>query len=144
MDTGHTVAVLDIAPAAIDRAKRRLGDRASLVRWIVADVRTTDDVGTFGVWHDRATFHFLTSPVDRERYVRLLKQTVAVSGHAIIATFAPDGPQKCSGLEVVRYSGESLSRELGAGFALLKSVPETHLTPWGKAQSFQYAVLRRI
>lgn len=113
------------------------------MRWIVADVTTTDDVGTFDVWHDRAAFHFLVDAQDRERYVRLLKKTVPIGGYAIIATFALDGPPKCSGLDVVRYSGESLSRELGAGFALLKSVPETHLTPRGRQQSFQYAVFRR-
>lgn len=143
LDAGHAVAVLDIAPAAIDRAKRRMGDRAALVRWIVADVTIADDVGTFDVWHDRAAFHFLTRPSDRERYVGLLQKTLPVGGHAVIATFAPDGPQKCSGLDVARYSGESLLRELGTGFALLKSVPETHVTPWGTPQAFQYAVFRK-
>lgn len=144
LDRGYSVAVLDIAPASIERAKQRLGDRARLVRWIVADVTAIEDVGTFDVWHDRATFHFLTQPADRECYVRLLRKTVPVGGHVIIATFAPQGPSTCSGLDVARYDGESLRRELGPAFELIKSVPETHVTPWGKPQAFQYAVFRRI
>ena len=135
--------MLDIAPAAIERAKQRLGNRASLVQWIVGDMTALDNVGTFDVWHDRAAFHFLTDRRDRERYVRLLTNTVPVGGHAIIATFAPGGPTQCSGLDVVRYDGESLCRELGRGFDLLQSLPETHMTPWGMPQSFQYAVFRR-
>jgi SAM-dependent methyltransferase len=145
LDAGHNnVSVLDISPAALDRAPSRLGDRASLVRWVVADVTKSHDLGTFDVWHDRAVFHFLTAPADRLKYATLLRRTVPPGGHAVIATFAPDGPTQCSGLDVVRYDGASLAAQLGRGFALLKSVPETHLTSWGKPQSFQYAVFRRV
>jgi len=98
--------------------------------------------GRFDVWHDRAAFHFLTRPYERERYVGLLSRTVRPGGHAVIATFALDGPEKCSGLDVVRYDGELLARELGGDFELLRSLAETHVTPWGKPQSFQYSVLR--
>jgi hypothetical protein len=136
--------VLDIAPAAIGRARERLAARAASVRWIVADVTAVEDVGQFDVWHDRATFHFLTDPRDRQRYVTLLRKTVPIGGHAIIATFAPDGPAQCSGLDVMRYDAESLHRELGEGFELLTSVPEIHRTPWGTPQSFQYAIFRRM
>jgi SAM-dependent methyltransferase len=142
LDLGYAAAVLDISAAALDRAKARLGARADQVGWIVADVTEVADVGRFDVWHDRAAFHFLTRPYERERYVGLLSRTVPPGGHAIIATFAPDGPAQCSGLDVVRYDGESLARELGAGFEQLRSVPETHFTPWGKPQSFQYSVFR--
>ena len=142
LDAGHSVAVLDIAPAAIERSKRRLGDRAACVQWIVGDMTTLNEVGTFDVWHDRAAFHFLTRQDERERYVSLLRRTVPPGGHAIIATFAPDGPAQCSGLDVVRYDGETLARELGSDFARVRSVPETHFTPWGKPQHFQYSVFR--
>jgi SAM-dependent methyltransferase len=137
------LAVLDISESALERAKARLGERAERVRWIVADLTTAADVGTYDVWHDRAVFHFLTDAKDRARYVALLRRSVRPRGHAIIATFAPDGPAKCSGLPVVRYDGPALARELGAGFALLKTVPELHLTPSGNPQSFQYSVFRR-
>lgn len=142
-DAGYGVAVMDISPAALERAKARMGANGARVRWVAADVTAAADVGTFGVWHDRALFHFLTAPADRAAYVALLKRTVPAGGHAVIATFAPDGPAQCSGLDVARYDGESLARELGAGFYLLKSVPEVHQTPWGKSQSFQYSVCRR-
>jgi SAM-dependent methyltransferase len=142
LDMGYTVAVLDVSDEALGRARERLGARAGQVRWIVADVTEVADVGRFDVWHDRAAFHFLTSRYDRRRYVGLLKRTVPPGGHAVIATFAPDGPARCSGLEVVRYDGESLARELGDDFELLRSVPETHVTPWGQPQSFQYSAFR--
>jgi len=115
-----------------------------MIHWIVDDITTGPDLGSFDVWHDRAVFHFLTNPVDRAAYVSLLNRTVSVGRHAVIATFAPDGPEKCSGLDVLRYSGLTLSAELGNAFDLLKSVPETHVTPGGKRQSFQYGVFRRV
>ncbi len=115
-----------------------------MVRWIVADVTASPDLGRHDVWHDRAVFHFLTEPADRAAYVALLNRTVSVRRHAVIATFAPEGPAKCSGLEVRRYSGQSLRAELGANWELLKTAPETHMTPDGKPQSFQYSVFRRV
>jgi len=142
LDVGYAVAVLDVSAEALTRAKARLGARAGQVVWIVADVTEAADVGRFDLWHDRAAFHFLTSPYDRRRYVGLLRRTVPPGGHAVIATFALDGPDQCSGLDVVRYDGESLARELGDEFELLRSVPETHITPWGIPQSFQYSVFR--
>lgn len=144
LDAGYSVAVMDISQAAIDRACNRLGTRADQVRWVVADVTAKPDIGTFDVWHDRAVFHFLIEPADRASYVALLSRTISTGGHAIVATFALDGPKKCSGLPVQRYDARSLSAALGAGFHLLKSVPETHRTPWGKPQSFQYSVFRRV
>lgn len=140
LDAGYDVAVLDIAAAALDRARGRLGEAAKEVRWIVANVTAVDDIGHYDVWHDRAVFHFLTELADRKRYVGLLQRTIPPGGHAVIATFAMDGPAKCSGLDVRRYDGPSLALELGSGFALVKTVAEIHLTPWGKPQSFQYSV----
>jgi 2-polyprenyl-3-methyl-5-hydroxy-6-metoxy-1,4-benzoquinol methylase len=142
-ERGYSVAVLDISQAAINRARAREGIRADQIRWIVADVTAHPELGTFDVWHDRAVFHFLTTPAERTAYVTLLAKTVRSGGLAIIATFAPDGPERCSGLAVRRYDGQALAAELGTQFTLLKSVPEVHLTPWGQAQSFQYSVFRR-
>lgn len=143
LDRGYSVAVLDISQAALDRARGRLGARAERVEWIAADVTAQPELGTFDVWHDRAVFHFLTHPSDRRAYVALLERTLLPGGHAIIATFAPDGPERCSGLEVQRYSSQDLAAELGAAFMLLKSLPEKHLTPGGQEQSFQYSVFKR-
>jgi len=107
LDRGYAVTVLDISQAAIDRARQRLGARAGEVGWVVADVTAAPDLGTFDVWHDRAVFHFLTAPADRAAYAALLARTVPAGGHAVIATFALDGPEKCSGLEVRRYDGRA-------------------------------------
>jgi SAM-dependent methyltransferase len=146
LDNGYSVGVLDTSDAALTRAGVRLGQRASDVRWFAADVTAGPDLGEFDVWHDRAVFHFLTRPEDRAAYAALLLRTIPTGGHAVVATFAPDGPEKCSGLPVCRYDGPALAEALAAGGAnlsLLRTVPETHLTPWGKPQSFQYSLLRR-
>jgi len=145
LDRGYEqVAVMDIAAAALEHAKRRLGDRASSVQWLVADVREAKGVGEFDVWHDRAVFHFLVNAADRQKYAALAKQTVPIGGHVIISTFSPTGPGQCSGLDTCRYSSDSLTTELGDGFRLIREVPEVHVTPRGKSQSFMYAMLRRV
>jgi SAM-dependent methyltransferase len=144
LEAGYSVSVLDISATALERARARLGPRAENVRWIVADVTGNPDLGTYDLWHDRAVFHFLTEPADRAAYVSLLERSLEIGGHAIIATFAPDGPEKCSGLPVQRYDGPAVAAALGATFELIKSVPEIHLTPMGKGQSFQYSLLRRV
>jgi 2-polyprenyl-3-methyl-5-hydroxy-6-metoxy-1,4-benzoquinol methylase len=144
LDRGYSVTVLDISQTAIDRARNRLGARASQIHWIVADVTALRDLGSFDVWHDRAVFHFLTALSDRRAYAATAARTVPAGGHAVIATFALDGPEKCSGLEVRRYGGRALAAELGPQFDLLKSVPEMHRTPWGAQQSFQYSIFRRV
>jgi 2-polyprenyl-3-methyl-5-hydroxy-6-metoxy-1,4-benzoquinol methylase len=143
LEAGFDVTVLDISDAAIQRARQRLGERAAQINWLVADVTHAADLGPFDLWHDRAVFHFLTDSTDRARYVDLLAASLAPGGRAIIATFAEDGPEKCSGLEVRRYSEKSLAAALGPNFSLVKSVPETHVTPWGNPQSFQYSVFVR-
>jgi len=144
LDRGYAVTVLDISQAAIDRARQRLGARATKVIWMVADVTAGPDLGTFDLWHDRAVFHFLTEFEDRASYATLLARTIPIGGHAMIATFAPDGPEKCSGLEVRRYDGRALAAELGPRFQLVKSVPELHRTPWNAPQSFQYSLFERV
>jgi SAM-dependent methyltransferase len=137
------VAVLDISRSALDQARARLGKRAEAVRWIEADATKPTDLGKFDVWHDRAVFHFLTNPDDRKRYVALASRSIAPSGHLIMATFAREGPLKCSGLDVCRYDARSLAAELGDSFALVREAAETHVTPWGSAQAFFYGVFRR-
>jgi Methyltransferase domain len=137
------VAVLDIAETALDTAMRRLGDRAGRVEWIAADVTEIRDVGHFDVWHDRATFHFLTDRADREKYADVARRTVPEGGHVIIAGFADDGPKRCSGLDVCRYDATSLAPALGEGFSLVSRVKETHRTPWNAEQVFIYGVFQR-
>jgi SAM-dependent methyltransferase len=144
LEAGYRAAVLDISKAALDRARARIGTRAHEIEWLCADVTDTPSVGAFDLWHDRAVFHFLTDAEDRAAYKALLSRTVPSGGHAIIATFALDGPEKCSGLPVQRYSAQTLARELGTGFSLVKTIDEMHTTPWGKPQAFQYSVFRRV
>jgi ubiquinone/menaquinone biosynthesis C-methylase UbiE len=137
------IAVLDIAESALDEARRRLGDRAGRVEWIAGDVTEIGDVGTFDFWHDRAVFHFLTDAADRKKYVDLARRTVPEGGHLIIASFADDGPKRCSDLDVCRYNAASMAAELGEGFSLVGQAREMHTTPWNTSQAFFYGVFRR-
>lgn len=140
----HELAVLDISETALERARVRIAKGQDRVRWIIADVTATQDVGQFDVWHDRAVFHFLTDPEERSRYVSLVMRTIPVGGRIVIGTFALDGPEKCSGLPVRRYDSCSLAAEFGTPFVLNKILSEQHITPWGKPQSFLYVVLSRV
>lgn len=132
------LAVLDISAAALEHARRRLGQRADSVAWLEADVTTFQSPRRFGLWHDRAVFHFLTNKADRRKYVETLQRTLTPGGHVVIATFALDGPPKCSGLEVARYDAASISAELGSEFQLLEQACEMHTTPWQTEQKFRY------
>lgn len=136
------LAVLDLSSVALDAARKRLG--AGGVEWIVADVTQWRPRRTYDFWHDRAAFHFLTQAADRAAYIEALHEAVRPGRHAIIATFAPDGPERCSGLPVVRYDPETLARVIGPAFELVGHRREAHATPWGGLQSFQFSVLRRI
>lgn len=139
----RNVAVLDLSANALDAARKRIGQTASLVDWIVADATTWRPARTYDVWHDRAAFHFLIDPRDRAAYVDRLQSAVAPGGHVIIATFAPDGPEKCSGLPVQRHDSASLAAELGPEFEPIEARSETHRTPWDSTQSFQFSRFRR-
>jgi len=138
------VAVLDIAEAGIDVARQRLGQRAADVEWIVSDVTSLEDVGRFDVWHDRAVFHFLLEPDERRRYVRLSERTVPPGGVAVMATFASDGPERCSGLPVRRYGPEELANECGPGWQLSGSQGHAHVTPRGAEQRYLYCTFERV
>jgi ubiquinone/menaquinone biosynthesis C-methylase UbiE len=137
------VTVLDISAAALAVAQNRLGSAASSVSWIDGDITRIElAAARYDVWHDRAVFHFLTSPADRERYVATVKRALKPGGHVIMATFASDGPEKCSGLPVARFDAGSLHAQFGGQFELLDSRRETHLTPTGKEQHFVYCFCR--
>jgi ubiquinone/menaquinone biosynthesis C-methylase UbiE len=137
------VTVLDLSSAALAAARSRLGARSEHVSWIVADATSWEPARVYDIWHDRAAFHFLTDEDDRAAYIDRLKRGLKIGGHAIIATFALDGPQKCSGLPVARYDSASLGQTLGAAFKLIHTRQHVHATPWDSQQNFQFSVFRR-
>jgi SAM-dependent methyltransferase len=144
LDAGYrNLTVLDLAATALDQARARLGGRGDAVCWLVADVTRWEPETRFDLWHDRAVFHFLTEPDARERYRHTLLRAVRPGGHALVATFASDGPERCSGLPVRRYGGAELQIELGAALDLVEERRELHRTPAGHDQPFTYALLRR-
>jgi SAM-dependent methyltransferase len=133
------VSVLDLSGTALAVARQRMGSDADRVRWLHGDVtRYPLEPRAYDVWHDRAVFHFLTEQSDRVAYVRQVARSVAIGGRIIVATFGPDGPTKCSGLDVVRYDAQALHAEFGARFKLVDHVAEAHQTPWGTVQQFVY------
>ncbi len=137
------ITVLDISQTAIDANKKRLGKPSELVHWLAADITKIElEPTAYDVWHDRAVFHFLTAAADRLAYVRQVARAVRHGGHVIVSTFGPDGPTKCSGLEVVRYDAESLHKEFGVAFRLLGSSNELHKTPFGTVQQFLCCLLQ--
>ena len=139
------ITVLDLSAAALARAKARLGSRAASVQWLEANILdVTLPASTYDVWHDRAVFHFLTSESERHRYVEQVLHAVKPGGLVIVATFAEDGPEKCSGLPVMRYSADGVHAEFGNTFELLGSQRESHLTPTGKEQKFVYCFCKRL
>lgn len=137
------LSVLDISQRAIDVARGRIGKNADKVHWYCADItQATLPQNYFDVWHDRAVFHFLTDAAQREIYVEQVMRSVKHGGHVIISTFGPEGPEKCSGLDVVRYDSERLHGQFGKTFRLLNSTTEIHKTPMGTTQQFLYCFCR--
>lgn len=148
LDRGFAdLTVLDLSQAAVDVARERLGGRADTVRWIVGDVTDWRPDRRYLLWHDRAAFHFLTDVADRAAYVGVLQSALAVGGHAILSTFADDGPERCSGLPVMRYAPEILAAELQAHapgqFETMHALRHDHTTPGGATQRFQTSVFCR-
>jgi len=137
------LTVLDISENALHHAQERLQRRADQVHWIEADVTRYHPARKFSLWHDRAAFHFLTEADDRSRYVQVLKKALIPGGQAVIAAFAPDGPKKCSGLDIVRYDAQKLSDLIGQEFILEEQAEEMHVTPAGREQSFGFYRFRR-
>ncbi len=138
-----SVSILDIAEAGLAKARARLGDRAAAVHWIVADITRWHPPRQYAVWHDRALFHFLATPEARAAYVSVLMAGTKPGASVIMATFAPNGPQQCSGLPVQQYSSRSLAALLGRSFILTEEAVEDHRTPSGAVQPFAYSVFRR-
>lgn len=144
LDAGfHRPAVLDVSGAALAVARRRLGARAEAVEWYEQDVLDFDPSHGFDLWHDRAVFHFLTDPGDRERYRRVLARALVPGGYVVVGTFAADGPLRCSGLEVARYDAPALVAEFGNDYEQVSNLRDVHLTPAGAEQAFTFCVLRR-
>jgi ubiquinone/menaquinone biosynthesis C-methylase UbiE len=137
------ITVLDLSAAALRAAQTRLGSRADQVIWLEADITRVElAVHAYDVWHDRAIFHFLTKADDRHAYVNAVLRAVKPGGHVIVATFADDGPTKCSGLPVMRYNADALHAEFGAPFTLVQHDKEAHHTPFGTIQQFTYCHYR--
>ncbi len=144
LDDGFTdITVLDVAGKPLEQSQERLGVRASQVEWVVSDVTTFRPSRTWQLWHDRAALHFLVDEQDRARYVDVLKRALQPGGHVVLATFGPEGPLKCSGLEIRRYSIDLVEELLGPGFELQSQVIENHVTPMGSNQQFLYSCWTR-
>ena len=139
----RNITVLDISKAALDVAKQRLGEAGKSIHWLHADVTQSNfPAHSYDVWHDRAVFHFLTQPEQRTAYVHNVALAVKPGGHVIVSTFGPEGPNKCSGLDVMRYDAEALHDEFGGRFRLVESSKELHETPFGTTQQFLYCYCR--
>lgn len=137
------LSVLDISQRAVDVARGRIGKNADQVHWYCADItQATLPQNYFDVWHDRAVFHFLTDAAQREIYVKQVMRSVKHGGYVIMSTFGPEGPEKCSGLDVVRYDAEHLHGQFGKTFKLINSTTEVHNTPMGTTQQFLYCFCR--
>jgi SAM-dependent methyltransferase len=145
LDRGlRDVTVLDVSESALAVSQSRLGERAKLVQWRVGDVlRVPLPPARFDLWHDRAVLHFLTDPADALRYARIAAAALRVGGYAVIAGFAPDGPERCSGLPVARRSAEEIGAIFAPAFALVQQRTERHRTPAGAEQAFAYGLLQR-
>ncbi len=144
VDSGHDdVTVLDISEKALEVAQQRLGERARRVQWLAADALTVDlPSRAFDIWHDRAVFHFLTTPEQRSVYVAQVLRILRPGGFAIVGTFGPQGPEQCSGLPVARYAPDELHGEFGGRFVLVDNSVDIHTTPWGSPQQFVYCFCR--
>jgi len=140
-DGYNNISVLDISEKALEKAKKRLGKNADKVKWIVSDITEFQPKDKYDIWHDRATFHFLTTPEQITKYVDIAK--TSVSGYMSIGTFSTNGPTKCSGLEIKQYDEASLSHQLETGFSKLKCITENHETPFGTIQNFIFCSFRR-
>ncbi|WP_437362740.1 class I SAM-dependent methyltransferase [Olivibacter jilunii] len=142
LDSGYeNITVLDISAKALDRAKVRLGDKAEKVKWVVSDITEFEPETAFDIWHDRATFHFLTTKEQVAKYLDIARQRV--NGYMTIGTFSTNGPTKCSGLDIQQYDEQTLTAELENGFDKLKCITEDHTTPFNTKQNFLFCSFKR-
>jgi len=137
------LTVLDLSGAALAAARQRLGEHGADVQWVIADVTKWEPTQTYDLWHDRAAFHFLIDQFDQSAYLDRLKKAVKPRGYVIIGTFAPDGPERCCGLPIVRHDAATLAKTLGSEFLLIDTRRHEHATPWGAIQRFQFSTFRR-
>lgn len=138
------LTVLDISDVALSRSRNRLAALADKIAWIVADITAWQPPRTWDIWHDRAVFHFLTETAAQDAYIAALEAGTEAGSAIIMATFALNGPERCSGLPVQRYSAQTLAARLGPAFALYAEAAETHQTPFGTTQEFSYAAFKRL
>jgi ubiquinone/menaquinone biosynthesis C-methylase UbiE len=144
LDQGfRRITVLDLSETALRTARARISPDAP-VEWVVANVLHWQPSGRFDVWHDRAAFHFLTEASDQDAYLRGMDRALVPGGHAIIGTFAPDGPTSCSGLPVAHYDAALLLERLGSAYRLVRSLSHEHRTPWGSVQRFHFGLFRKV
>ncbi|MBS1526241.1 MAG: class I SAM-dependent methyltransferase [Bacteroidetes bacterium] len=136
------ITVLDISENAIERAKARLGDNAKMVNWVVSDVLDYHPSEKYDLWHDRATFHFFTDPVEKQRYLDSAHQNLNDDGYLVLSTFSITGPEKCSGLSVEQYSEKKMSDLLSRYFDKIRCITKAHMTPWDAIQNFVYCSFR--
>jgi SAM-dependent methyltransferase len=142
LDAGfENISVLDISATALEKAKKRLGEKANKINWIASDITEFKPNMTFDIWHDRATFHFLTTPDQIKKYMSIARKSV--NGFLTIGTFSQDGPKKCSGLQIKQYNEQQLTSELKNGFNKVKCVTEDHLTPFSTKQNFLFCSFKR-
>ncbi|MDH3275256.1 MAG: class I SAM-dependent methyltransferase [Gammaproteobacteria bacterium] len=140
MSEGYTdISVLDISGKALERSRARLGDRADAVTWIESDVTEFEPLRRFALWHDRAVFHFLTKSADRDKYIEVVCRALQPNGHLVLATFGPEGPERCSGLDIQRYGVDELQKLFGSRFDLCSHELDEHATPMGSKQQFLYS-----
>jgi len=145
LDEGFTnITVLDISQAALNKTKARLGDRSEKVKWVVSDVTEYRPIQKFDLWHDRATFHFLTTVDQVEKYVALAAKSITENGFMAIGTFSENGPTKCSGLNIKQYSESQLEKTLTYHFKKLNCITEDHITPFKTVQNFLFCSFRRV
>lgn len=138
----ENLTVLDISEKALEKAKIRLGEQAKKINWVVSDITQYEPDTTFDIWHDRATFHFLTSPEQVSKYLEIAKKSV--SDYLIIGTFSENGPKKCSGLDIKQYNEETLTAELKDNFVKIRCVTEDHKTPFDTTQNFLFCSFKKI
>jgi SAM-dependent methyltransferase len=145
LDAGYEdVTVLDISGAALERAEQRLGSRADKINWVEQDITRFEPTTRFDLWHDRAAFHFLTTAEQINRYLSIARKSIKDGGYAVIGTFSPDGPEKCSGLPVRRYDEQMLAAAFSTGFKKISCITEDHITPFQTKQNFLFCSFQRI
>jgi ubiquinone/menaquinone biosynthesis C-methylase UbiE len=145
LDLGYTdITVLDISDAALDRSKKRLGDRSSKIKWIIADAATFKPAEKYDFWHDRATFHFLTKEQEIENYIDTVHRSINPTGILVIGTFSEQGPKKCSGIEITQYSETTMTKRLINFFEKIKCITIDHKTPSGMIQNFIFCSFRKL